>query len=242
MGNDPICGNFRMHWLIIILTSLLLLAFLVWASADVGSQVWLKTFCRLNTERKMIALTFDDGPDVMTEKVLDVLERHNARATFFLIGSKISGREHVVQRMIDEGHTVGNHSWSHSGAFPLYDASEMTDELMRTSKAIERITGLKPLLFRPPFGVTDPVVGRVVRRLGLKAVGWNIRSLDTLDGTPRKKVAEKVIRKILPGGIILLHDRCDDADGLLEMLLNHLDSEGYACVTIDEMFQIDAYE
>ncbi len=231
-----------MYCVIIILVFLLLLAFFVWASADVGSQVWLKTFCKVDTERKMIALTFDDGPDVMTEKVLDVLERHNAKATFFLIGSKISGREHVVQRMIEGGHAVGNHSWSHSGAFPFYNASKMSDELVRTSDAIERVTGLKPLLFRPPFGVTDPTIGKVVKRLGLKAVGWNIRSLDTIAATPRRNVADKVIGKLTPGGIILLHDRCDEADKLLEMLLNHLDSEGYACVTVDEMLQIDAYE
>ena len=100
-----------MCWIIVI-SLLVITLFLVWASADIGSNIYLKTICKGNSEDQVAALTFDDGPDeVMTERVLDVLKRHNIKATFFLIGEKVDKYPHIVRRMVKEGNTVANHNY-----------------------------------------------------------------------------------------------------------------------------------
>ena len=112
--------------LIIIL--LAVTAFLVWACATISSGVWLKAECRGQGGR--VYLTFDDGPEPgRTEKILDVLAERNAKAVFFLIGSKIEGNEALVERMLAEGHRVGIHSWSHSWKFPFMSVSQMSREV-----------------------------------------------------------------------------------------------------------------
>ena len=230
-----------MYLTLAIAAALCLTGFMVWASADVGSGVYLKALCRSRTSGKTVALTFDDGPDTMTGKVLDVLGKHGVKATFFFVGSKAEGHRDVVRRIVEEGHTVGNHTWSHGWDFPLMPRCRVETELERTSEEIYRMTGKRPALFRPPFGVTNPIIGRAVRARSLVTVGWNVRSLDTVDGTPREKVLRRIVRKLRPGSVILLHDRCGDSDRLLEMLLDHLDENGFKVVTLEEMFGIDAY-
>ncbi len=224
-----------MYWIAAIL--LLLLAFMVWASADVGSNVYVKATCRSKTDKKHIALTFDDGPDAdMTPRVLDILHKHNIRATFFLIGSKAERHPCIVRRMVAEGHTVAIHTGSHRPTFPLSGYATVVAELEDCRKTLAGITGTAPRLFRPPFGVTNPVIGRAVRHLGLQTVGWSIRSLDTLSSGDVEGTARRVFRRLHPGAIVLLHDRCENADSLLEVLIKGIEDRGYRIVPIEEGF------
>lgn len=155
--------------------------FMVWASASIRSGVYVRAFCREKTDRKVVYLTFDDGPHPPeTERVLDVLRERGARATFFLIGSKVSGNEAVLRRMLEEGHALGLHTYSHAGTFPLLSFDKMLADVNEGKRAVESVAGKKISLFRPPFGVTNPTIAKVIRTLGLQTVGWDVRSFDTM--------------------------------------------------------------
>ena len=231
-----------MYWLVIIFLFVAVTGFMVWASAYIGSGVYLKSYCSSSCDEKYVALTFDDGPATMTSKVLEVLKEHNVKATFFLIGSKIQEDPDTVRRIADEGHTIGNHSWSHSSRFPIRGYSEVLNEIKMTSEKIYDTIGRNPKLFRPPFGVTNPRIGKAVRAQGLISIGWNIRSLDTICKRTREDIMLRISSQLRPGSVILLHDRCKDSDRLLEMLLQYLDKNGYKVVTIEEMFNLKSYD
>ncbi len=155
--------------------------FMVWASASIRSGVYVRAFCREKTDRKVVYLTFDDGPHPPeTERVLDVLRERGARATFFLIGSKVSGNEAVLRRMLEEGHALGLHTYSHAGTFPLLSFDKMLADVNEGNRAVESVAGKQISLFRPPFGVTNPTIAKVIRTLGLHTVGWDVRSFDTM--------------------------------------------------------------
>ena len=231
-----------MYWIIIIL-ALALTLFLVWASADVGSNIYLKVVCRGGNKERAIALTFDDGPDeTMTPKVLDVLKHHGIKATFFLVGAKVDENPDIVRRIVAEGHIVANHTYSHSGLFPLSSGQQVKHELQKCNEAIKRTVGVSPKLFRPPFGVTNPIIGRVVKGLGLQTVGWSIRSLDTVSSESRENVCRRVERRLHPGAILLLHDRCAGADELLEKIIAAAERENYRIERLDSVIKVDAYE
>lgn len=214
--------------------------FMVWASASIRSGVYVRAFCREKTDRKVVYLTFDDGPHPPeTERVLDVLRERGARATFFLIGSKVSGNEAVLRRMLAEGHTLGLHTYSHAGTFPLLSFDKMLADVNEGKRAVESVAGRKISLFRPPFGVTNPTIAKVVRTLGLQTVGWNVRSFDTVYCKPSEhsckqsghdwyvSVVERIMKQVRPGSVILLHDRLDGASDLLALLLDRLNASGY---------------
>lgn len=167
--------------LCILVIVLSITVFMVWASASIRSGVYVRAFCREKTDRKVVYLTFDDGPHPPeTERVLDVLRERGARATFFMIGSKVSGNEAVLRRMLEEGHALGLHTYSHAGTFPLLSFDKMLADVNEGKRAVESVAGKKISLFRPPFGVTNPTISKVVRTLGLQTVGWDVRSFDTM--------------------------------------------------------------
>lgn len=228
--------------------------FMVWASASIRSGVYVRAFCREKTDRKVVYLTFDDGPHPPeTERVLDVLRERGARATFFLIGSKVSGNEAVLRRMLEEGHALGLHTYSHAGTFPLLSFDKMMADVNEGKRAVESVAGRKISLFRPPFGVTNPTIAKVVRTLRLQTVGWDVRSFDTMfckssehfckssehsckqSGYSCKQsghdwyvpVVERIMKQVRPGSVILLHDRLDGASDLLALLLDRLTASGY---------------
>lgn len=205
------------------------LAFLVWASASIKSGVYVKAFCKeRGAVERVVYLTFDDGPDAdNTPAVLDVLGKKGAKATFFLIGSKISGNESLVRRIKAEGHAIGCHSFSHENMYPLYSRKKIVEDAQDCLAAIESATGERTNLYRPPFGVSNPTVASCVRKMGFKTVGWSIRTYDT--STEDEDVILGRIRSQLePGSVILMHDRLPNAGELLEKVLDLLDGEGYS--------------
>lgn len=213
--------------MIIALAIVAILAFLFYASYSIKSQVYVRALCRVKTQEKVVYLTFDDGPDAeQTPRVLDVLKRNNAKATFFCIGSRIAGNEQILKRMIDEGHAIGSHSFSHTNGFPLFSRRRMIADIEQCQKAIESAIGTAPTLFRPPFGVTNPTVGKAVKTLNLKTIGWSIRTYDT-NGISNEKIARRISRQLRPGAIILLHDRLPQSAERLQMVIDTVKAAGY---------------
>ena len=230
-----------MAWVIVILL-LGVLATLVWASADIGSGVYLKALCRAERADKVVALTFDDGPDAdSTSRVLDLLKRYDVRATFFVVGEQARQNPELIHRMVAEGHTVANHSYYHLPQSTLWSSQRYTEELFRCNDVVARLTGLRMRLYRPPFGVTNPPIARAVKNLGLIPVGWSVRSLDTITKN-RDRVVDRVMRGLRGGDVILLHDRLENSEELLEKLLTALRTQHYTTATVDELFKIEAYE
>lgn len=231
-----------MCWLTVILVAALV-GFMVWASADVASGVYLKMLCRLSKAEREVALTFDDGPDpVTTPRVLEVLRRYDARATFFLVGSQVERYPDLVREIVAAGHTVANHTYSHTARWTVASRADVEQELEWCRSAIKGATGVAVRLFRPPFGVTNPIIARAVSRGGYKAIGWSVRSLDTVTSRSREEVGERVVRSLRAGDVVLLHDRVEGAEQLVEMILRYTQGRGWRSVSVDELFNIDAYE
>lgn len=219
----------------LLLCSLLLACFLVYASYSIQSGIYLRAFCRKRTAEKIVSLTFDDTPDaVQTPKVLKILQDYGVTACFFCIGRKIEGNEALLRQLIAEGHLVGNHSFSHSGVFPLYSLPKMKKDLQTCQSELERVTSQPVRLFRPPFGVTNPTVAKAVRQLNYIPVGWNIRSLDTCN-TDTAKILERIQKRLKPGSVILLHDRMPHSDQLVKQLLDWLQAQEYTVVRLDKL-------
>jgi peptidoglycan/xylan/chitin deacetylase (PgdA/CDA1 family) len=156
-----------------------------------------------------LALTYDDGPnDTHTDHLLEVLARHDVKATFFLIGKFAAARPQLARRIADEGHLVGNHTYTHPNLLFLSRA-QLRSQLSDCSKAIADATGNQPRFFRPPFGARRPAVLQVARELGLQPVMWDITCFDWRETSADK--VERHARKGIDGGgkrghIILLHD------------------------------------
>ena len=205
---------------------ILLILYLVYASYYIGSGVYVKAICK--PDAPGVVLTFDDGVDeIQTPKVLDVLKKYEAKAVFFIIGEKAEKHPHLVQRIVAEGHKIGIHSYTHKPIFPILAYDNMHKEVWDTKEILEKITGETVDLFRPPFGVTNPNVGKVVEELNLKTIGWNIRSLDTNMSQDRLQVAERVSQKLTGRDIILLHDDRQGSEILLEALLKNIEKLGH---------------
>lgn len=207
----------------------------------INSNFHHSVICKARTTDKICALTFDDGPDpAYTKEILKILERKKLSATFFVIGRNLAGNEPLVQQMVATGHQIGIHSWTHSVWFDFFTGKRMKLELEDTSNAILRITGKRPILFRPPYGVINPTLSNVLKKLEFHVIGWNVRSFDTLRHGQNKIVC-KILKKVSPGSIILLHDNLPGSPLLLEKLSDELLRMDYSIVPITQLLQIEAY-
>ncbi|MFH8574698.1 polysaccharide deacetylase family protein [Streptomyces zaomyceticus] len=183
---------------------------------------------------KCIALTFDAGPGKDTPRLLDILKEKQVPATFFLLGSKHVDRyPQVVKRIADEGHEVANHTWTHRILTDL-DESEVRDELSRTQDAVEKITGHKPTLMRPPQGRTDGTVSDVSKDLGLAQILWSITAKD-YDTTDSALIRQRVLDQAHGDGIILLHDIYDGTVPAVPPIIDELKRRGFTFVTVPEL-------
>jgi len=229
----PISGAYRLPLLIIL--PLIYVLFLVYGASQISSQFFLPALCRGDKQSNKVALSFDDGPaGKRSTEILDILDNHECKASFFLTGRAAEAQAHLVREMRCRGHLIGNHSYSHSNLFPLLRASRIRKELERCNRILMEAGVEKVRFFRPPFGVTNPNIARALRSTGLEVAGWSIRSFDT-----RNEAAEKVIGRILKkmkgGDVILLHETSDHILEILEVLLPAIKKAGLTCVTLDQL-------
>lgn len=204
---------------------------------NIRSGRYVKAFCKGETSEKVVALTFDDGPDPLyTSEVLDVLKEYQTPAAFFCIGSKAERYPDIVCRMQAEGHLIGNHSYTHTNTFPFFPFKRMLADVVKAQAILEEITSEKISFFRPPFGVTNPTIANVVKTLDFRVIGWSIRSFDT-KGEATDKILNRILKQLAPGSVILLHDRMPRSAELLRKLLEELKDRQYKVVRIDSLFK-----
>lgn len=184
---------------------------------------------------KVVALTFDDGPSpYTTPSVLNALKKYKAKATFFVVGQMVSHRESLLRRMVQDGHVVGSHTFSH----PYHPAEEKAKyELKLTNQLIHKAIGVYPTLFRPPGGIMDSWTARLAKSEGLASVIWTGSSADTATTDPNR-VYNNVVWAAHPGAIILMHDVKPHTAAAVPKILATLSKKGYKFVTVPEMLRI----
>ena len=219
--------------------------FIAWSLGDV--------LFHLETDEKIVALTFDDGPHPeATPKLLDTLDSLGVKATFFVCGKHIKLYPNLLREIVRRGHEIGNHAWTHQA---LYHFSEEIPfkEIKETHELIAEITGITPTLFRPPFLVQGVGVKRALTKFSLLSIGARVHGSDWGNQNPRT-IADQVLASMKPGEIIVLHDGDGDAQkgevqksrtGTVEavqMIGARLLEEGYQFVTISEMIKLEEKE
>ncbi|MGG6310788.1 polysaccharide deacetylase family protein [Paenibacillus macerans] len=193
---------------------------------------------------KQVALTFDDGPDsIVTPKILEVLKENHIKATFFILGEQAEAYPDMVRRIAEEGHVIGNHSWSH----PRFDDLSMNEAMKQvedTQKVLEDMIGYRPILFRPPYGELGEDKLDRINQMNLAVVNW---SVDTMDwsGVSSKEIMRLVRKELSPGGIVLQHtangkDHLSNTIEALKQMIPELKEEGYSFVTVLELLHLPA--
>lgn len=226
-------------WYFIVLA--LYFSISVAASFFISSGFHMKVACRRVTEHKVVAITFDDGPHpAYTPLVLDIL-KDRAKATFFCIGKNIPGNESLIKRMDEEGHLVGSHSYSHAYGFDLFPAKIMRNEFEKTEALLLPILKKRPLLFRPPYGVINPLVKNALKHFPYHVIGFNNRSFDTTANNWEIPL-KRVIKQLKPGDIVLFHDTTPFAPELIRQFLEALSDKGFVVIGLDELLNIKPYE
>jgi peptidoglycan-N-acetylglucosamine deacetylase len=201
-----------------------------------------RTFTGLVPGTRQIALTYDDGPnDPHTLRLLEVLAKHGARATFFLIGRYVQQRPQIAREVAQAGHIIGNHTFTHP-LLILRSEAEIRRQISACRAALEDAIGEHSNLFRPPFGGRRPAVLRVARELGLEPVMWNVTGYDW-NAPPAAVIEQKVAKQIRGGDVILLHDGSHKQMGAdrsqtvraTDGLISRYKSEGYEIVSVSDM-------
>ncbi len=227
-------------WLLVVV--IIWLTLIIIGSFHIRWNYFLKANHKNNQiKENVIALTFDDGPNkVYTPKVLALLKKHHAKATFFCIGENVKDNPELLGKIVSDGHLIGNHSYHHKNSIGFLTAKKVLEELENTNKMIEDTVNLKVQFFRPPFGVTNPNISKAVKKLNLHTFGWSIRSMDTIAKDP-EKVYQKIIHKIRKGDVVLLHDSSELSIVVLEKVLKYLDQNDIRTITLDKLFNLKAY-
>jgi len=227
-------------WL--LLPSVIYAACIIYGSSVIQANFFAPAYCSADTTDKIIALSFDDGPNAeYTPQVLALLANYEVTATFFVIGKHIHGNEDLLKQIVAEGHSIGNHSYSHSFFIDFKNVQGFKEELTQTEELVFNIIGKRMKLFRPPYGVTTPNLAKAAKLLDYRIIGWNIRSLDTTKDSV-EVITQRVQSQIKSGAIILLHDTSDKTIQVVEQTLNFAQQQGYKIVGVEKMLEIEAYQ
>ena len=225
----------------ILLPFLLWLLVVAYGCYRIDSGFFMEVLCKGEDGKKIMAMTFDDGPSAEhTPKILDILHAAGIKASFFCIGKNIGGNENILRRIHEEGHMIGNHSYSHHFGFDFFSAGRMVADLRQADASISAILNVTPRMFRPPYGVINPNVRKTILEGNYFPVGWNIRSFDTLIRNP-KRLKDRIITRFSPGAVLLLHDSGIFTAEILNEIIHESQRQGYQWVTIDQLLNIKPY-
>ncbi|MEO6847274.1 MAG: polysaccharide deacetylase family protein [Chthoniobacterales bacterium] len=197
------------------------------------------TYNSIHTTEPVLAMTFDDGPNPkLTPKLLDLLKERNIKVTFFVVGENAEKYPEILQRIVAEGHEIGNHSWNHPALTKL-SAQGVSDQINKTSDAIAAATGKKPTLLRPPYGaVNAKLKKRINDEFHMKIILWAVDPEDWRD-PGAAAVTTRIVGKVHPGDIVLSHDIHAGTVEAMPAILDQLKAKGYRFVTVSELIAMD---
>ncbi len=239
-----------------LLAALALIGFVAYELIEQPTnQFFGGTFTQGPTNERVVALTYDDGPNPpYTGRILDVLEAEHVPATFFLVGRAARAYPTVVEREVRDGDAVGNHTWDHAHLI-LLTRSQVRASLQRTDDAIYAATGRHTRLMRPPFGARDWMVMQVAHKMGYTVVMWSVPLAYDWDYPPPRVIAQRILSHVSDGSVIVLHDGnrgqlcalkhlpphvCDRSSDIeaTRLIIDNLKAQGYTFVTIPRLMQL----
>ena len=196
---------------------------------------------RHTSAKNAVALTFDDGPvEPYTRQILDILERYQVKASFFCIGENIANQPELARKLLAAGHTLGNHTRTHRNLM-FASVGLVEREISTAQEIIEGVTGETPRFFRCPKGYKSPIVAAVIRRLGLRLIGYGYPIFD-VENPPAKELVERVLNRVKGGDIIVMHDgfsvskpgRRDSLVNALPKIIEGIQARGLTLVSLDQ--------
>lgn len=210
-------------WVVMASIGLIYISIIAYGSSQIKANYFINSINQ--GKKKSVALTFDDGPHPdRTPKILEILREKKVKATFFVIGKNAEKYPDLLRQIDNEGHIVANHSYSHSYLIAFFSTKRLTNDLSRCNDVVFQTIGKMPLLFRPPFGVTNPRYKTALAENGLESIGWSLRSFDTR-AKSKYEVIDKVISKLKKGDIILFHDHLSVTSDALEDIIEHINTK-----------------
>jgi len=225
----------------IILLIIVYLTVVTIGTINIRFNFFLHSYCNSSTTKKEIAITFDDGPHPdITPKLIKLLDLNNVPASFFCIGKNIDANSEIVTQMHNSNHIIGNHSYGHSNFFDLFSSARMQKEIVNTNIAIKKAIGKTPLLFRPPYGITNPMLSKAIKKSKKLSIGWSLRSLDTYKNSNQVLVKLKANTKA--GDIVLFHDTNPNIISIIEEYIIWLNKNDFKIVSLTNLLNIPAYE
>lgn len=242
-GKRLLAENRRIVWLVLVLAFVLCAAPLLTAGRAAlasAKKRELPIYC-VEKDSKVLSLTFDAAwGNEDTEELISILGRYGVRATFFVVGEWVDKYPESVKALADAGHEVMNHSDDHPH-FPKLSAEQMTENLNRCNDKIEKVTGVRPTLFRPPYGDYNDSVIQTVRGIGMQAIQWDCDSLDWKD-YGADAICKRVLERAKPGSIVLFHNAAKYTPQALPTVIEGLMQKGYSFVPVSELLLTEDYE
>jgi peptidoglycan/xylan/chitin deacetylase (PgdA/CDA1 family) len=220
-----------------------------------SNQMFGKTVVSGPADERVVALTYDDGPNPpYTNRILDVLDSEHVHATFFVVGQAVAAYPSVLQREVRDGDAVGNHTWSHDHLIVM-DPEHVRDSLLRTDSAIYRAANIHTRIMRPPFGARDWIVLDQARRMGYTPVMWSVPLAHDWENPPPQVIASRIVPYVHDGSIIVLHDgnrgqlcaqqhlspRVCDRNNDIEatrLIVDELKRKGFRFITVPELMAL----
>ena len=232
--------------LIIVITAMIVVLFVViyFPFFSIGNQLLGKVVYRKLTKEKLIALTFDDGPnEPYTSQILDILKKYNIKATFFPVGENIVRQKQILKRMSNENHVVGIHSYSHAFFSPFLSPS-FKKEIASSQDVIINTIGKKPFLFRPPWLFRTPAMIKTAKKFGLTTISGSFGSYFEVFKVNPSKIAHDAINNTRPGTILIFHDGYNNKGTdrsktvqALQIYIPAVQKLGYRFVTVPELIE-----
>lgn len=230
-------GSFLIKIILLLLLLPLVIPFFIPDFGVAYSGVVYELF----TRDKIVALTFDDGPHpIYTPQILDILDQYQAKATFFMIGSRMEEYPEIVEEVSGRGHLIANHTYTHPKNLRAESPESIKKEVDRCQQSIERLANQNACLFRPPRGILNQKIIKMLHKQGYTVVLWSI-SADHHDAPTPELMAARVIKHAHPGEIVLIHDgrtdlRWKDVEAT-RLIIENLSKQGYRFVTLEELAQ-----
>jgi peptidoglycan/xylan/chitin deacetylase (PgdA/CDA1 family) len=197
-------------------------------------------FIPVHVSGPYVALTFDDGPNPeTTPKLLDLLAAHHAKATFFVIGKRVVQYPQIFLREVHEGHEIGNHSWSHPRLLEISDPA-VREELQKADAVIRKVTGVSPVLMRPPGGALSVRQAQwIEREFGYRTILWDVHGFDWIRPSPSPEaIAERIVEGVHPGAVIVCHDTLPTTIEAIPAILSQLEAKQFKFVTVSELLRL----